>query len=54
MKLLSMLAFQINMKDLWQSLEIMWKGMLAIFIVIVAIIIVTALLNKFTSRSSKK
>ena len=36
------------------SLDIMWKGMLAIFVVIGAIILVTAILNRVTNRKKKE
>lgn len=42
--LLSLLA--INTENVWKALEIMWKGVVAIFIVIVLIILVTKLVNK--------
>ena len=36
----------INMDHLWKSLEIMWKGVVAIFVVIALVIIVTNIVNK--------
>lgn len=36
------------------SLQYMWQGMFCIFVVILAIIISVALLNKFTSGKSEK
>ena len=44
----------INTADLWKSLEIMWKGMLAIFVVIGIIILITFLLNTLTKKREKK
>ena len=37
-----------------KSLEIMWKGMLAIFVVIAVIIVATTLLNKATNALEKR
>ena len=44
----------INMDNLMVSLDILWKGLLAICIVIVAIIIVTTLLNKSVDKIQTK
>lgn len=44
MSILSLLA--LNMKDLGLAWEIMWKGVVAIFVVIALIIIVTKIVNK--------
>jgi flagellar biogenesis protein FliO len=35
------------MEDMFKSLEIMWKGVVAIFIVIGLVIVATNLVNKF-------
>ena len=45
MNFLNFLA--VNAADLGKSLEIMWKGVLAIFIVIALVILVTNGVNKF-------
>ena len=45
MNFLNFLA--VNAADLGKSLEIMWKGVVAIFIVIILIIAVTNLVNGF-------
>ncbi len=46
---------EVSRKDnVMKSLEIMWKGCLAIFLVIGIIIGVTLVLNKLSSRKSKK
>ena len=37
----------INMDDVMMSLSIMWKGCLAIFVVVSIIAVATVLLNKF-------
>ena len=44
MGILSLLA--LNMADLGKSWEIMWKGVVAIFVVITLIIVVTKIVNK--------
>lgn len=44
MGILSLLA--LNMADLGKSWEIMWKGVVAIFVVIALIIVVTKIVNK--------
>ncbi len=44
----------INTQDLLQSLGILWKGLLAIAIVICAIILVTALFSKLDEIAEKK
>ena len=44
----------INMDNLFVSLDILWKGLLAICIVIVAIIIVTMILNKSVDKIQTK
>ncbi len=44
----------INMDNLFVSLDILWKGLLAICIVIVAIIIVTTILNKSVDKIQTK
>ena len=43
---MNLYALLINTDDLWKALEIMWKGVLAIAIVIALVIIVTAIVNK--------
>lgn len=45
MNFLNFLA--VNMADLGKSLEILWKGVLAIFVVIALVIVVTNLVNGF-------
>mgnify|MGYP003306031345 CR=1 FL=1 len=40
------LTLLVNNADLLKSLEIMWKGVVAIFVVIALIIIVTKVVNK--------
>ena len=40
------LTLLVNNADLLKSLEIMWKGVVAIFVVIALIIIVTKIVNK--------
>ena len=44
MGILSLLA--LNMADLGKSWEIMWKGVVAIFVVITLFIVVTKIVNK--------
>lgn len=36
----------INMDHFWLALDIMWKGVVAIFVVIALVILVTTLVNK--------
>ena len=43
---MNMLTLLVNNADLLKSLEIMWKGVVAIFVVIALIIIVTKIVNK--------
>lgn len=43
---MNIFALLINNAHLLKSLEIMWKGVVAIFVVIALIIIVTKLVNK--------
>ena len=43
----------VNTTNLIASLNIMWQGMLAIFIVIAAIILVTTVLNRITNGKKK-
>ena len=52
MNILSLLA--VNMENVGKSLEIMWKGVVAIFIVIALIIIVTKIVNAICVRADKK
>ena len=44
----------IDSAALTKSFEIMWKGMLAIFVVIGVIIVATAVLNKITALMEKR
>ena len=44
----------IDINALFTSLEILWKGLLAIAIVMIAIIAVTAIMNAISSASQKK
>ena len=44
----------INMDNLMISLDILWKGLLAICIVIIAIILVTLALNKSVEKIQNK
>ena len=43
---MNIFALLVNAAHLLKSLEIMWKGLVAIFVVIALIIIVTKLVNK--------
>ena len=52
MNLLSLLA--VNMENVGKALEIMWKGVVAIFIVIALVILVTTLINKVCVNIDKK
>ncbi len=52
MNILVLLA--INTANLLKSLEIMWKGVVAIFIVIALIILVTSLVNKVCVDAEEK
>ncbi len=51
--LASGLSWQINWDDVLKALEILWKGMLAIAIVIGIIIVITMFLNKADDMISK-
>ena len=53
LNLFSMLT-KINTDAVMQSLDIMWKGVLAIFIVIILIVISVNLLNKVVNYFEKK
>ena len=44
----------IVMADLWLALDIMWKGVLAIAIVIALVILVTTVVNKVCVAAEKK
>ena len=52
MKLLSLLA--VNMANVGKALEIMWKGVVAIFIVIALVIVVTNVVNKICVKMDAK
>ncbi|MBQ9118388.1 MAG: OadG family protein [Clostridia bacterium] len=52
MNILSLLA--INTENVMKALEIMWKGVVAIFIVIALIIIVTKIVNKVCVSAETK
>ena len=41
------------MQDLWTALDIMWKGVLAIAIVIALVIVVTNIVNKVCVSAEK-
>lgn len=43
----------VNLPALMKSLELMWKGMLSIFIVIVIILLAVLLLGKITGRKKE-
>ena len=47
-------VFAFQQSDLLRSLEILWKGMLAILIVIGIIMAVTALMNFFSFRAEDR
>jgi|GEM_PF-3906732 len=40
--------------DFRESLDVMWKGMTAIFVVILAIVLLVVVLNKVTNKKSNK
>lgn len=48
------LLLAINNSDLKKSFEIMWKGVVAIFIVIFLVIVVTTLVNKACVKWEEK
>ena len=48
------LLLAINKSDLLKSLDIMWKGVLAIFVVIALVIVTTTLVNKACVAAEKK
>ena len=52
MDMLSLLA--VNTDNLMKALEIMWKGVVAIFLVIALIIIVTKIVNTVCVRADMK
>ena len=49
-----MMNLLIVMQDLWTALDIMWKGVLAIAIVIALVIAVTTVVNKVCVSVEKK
>ena len=51
---MNMLTLLVNSADLLKSLEIMWKGVVAIFVVIALIIIVTKIVNKICVNMDMK
>lgn len=51
---MNILSLLVNTADLMKSLEIMWKGVVAIFLVIALIIIVTNLVNKACVQADAK
>ena len=51
---MNLYSLLVNMEDLWTALEIMWKGVLAIAIVIALVIVVTAVVNKVCVKAENK
>ena len=51
---MNILSLLVNTADLMKSLEIMWKGVVAIFLVIALIIIVTNIVNKACVQADAK
>ena len=45
---------EVSSESIMKSLELMWKGMLGIFIVIVLIYLVIVILNKATGKKQDK
>lgn len=45
---------EVSSESIMKSLELMWKGMLGIFIVIVLIYLVIVILNKATGKKKDK
>lgn len=43
----------VQSEDIWKSLELMGKGMLGIFIVMVLIFLLIVLLNRFTKKKEE-
>ena len=51
---MNLYSLLVKMDDLWTALEIMWKGVLAIAIVIALVIVVTAVVNKVCVKAENK
>ncbi|MBR2646159.1 MAG: OadG family protein [Clostridia bacterium] len=52
--MLNTISLLISKTDVNKALEIMWKGLVAIFVVIALVIIVTVLVNKLCLYFEKK
>lgn len=50
----NLFSLLVNMENLKKSLEVMWKGVLAIFVVIILIIISVLILNKISAAIDNK
>jgi hypothetical protein len=48
------MEMNINFEDLFASLDIMWKGMVGLFAVIIFILLLTMLLSKILITKEKK
>ena len=51
---MNLFSLLVNTEHVLQALDIMWKGVLAIFIVIALVIVVTTLVNKACVHFEKK
>lgn len=52
--MLNAILFLVNQADLIKSLNILWKGLLAIVVVVGIVMIVTAIMQKISYRAADK
>lgn len=52
--MLNAILFIVNQADLIKSLNILWKGLLAIVVVVGIVMIVTAIMQKISYRAADK
>ena len=52
--MLNVILFLVNQADLMKSLDVLWKGLVAIVVVVGIIMIVTAIMQKISYAASDK
>ena len=52
--MINAILFLVNQTDLMKSLNILWKGLLAIVVVVGIIMIITAIMQKISYRAADK
>ena len=52
--MINAILFLVNQADLMKSLNILWKGLLAIIVVVGIVMIVTAIMQKISYRAADK